>query len=374
MKKQLKLTSLLMSLFFLFLVSCEDDNDIDETLPTEEAKDELRDADQNLSNEMSNMMASDAFTSMEFLMGLTESDPYNMEALKDLTLQATPEKFFKEPLFISSEPITTKVDEKQIDPTEDTGIYYFSFVEYTFILEDGEVDYLELNFPANETAFENEENNAALRIDDLEVDVFDNEEVLTFIVLSLSIDNETVLTLNYDVQFTQINDEPMPTSGTIDLDLPPYNFLMTFTASETDASISMSWTTEDKTLTSADLHLEGNLYEDETPEKVEGNIIPNPIKYEGDAYPLAIEEHLESVDAGEEELDIDYLNDRLNIDVIHTERNKKLGHLEFYAAYDNAEPELYVIIVFEDEEWNYLEDIMPALAAMFDDMEGGADF
>ena len=373
MKKQLKLTSVLMSLFFLFLVSCEDDNDIDEMLSPDEAKDELQDVDQNLSYEMGNMMASDAFTSMEYMMDLLEGGT-DMKVLQEVTMQATPKNFFEGSVLKSAAPITTK----QIDVTKDLGIdkgiYYFCFDDDEFKLEDPDVDYWQFSFPANETAYGMGDNNAALRIDDFEVDVFDNEDVPTIIVLSLSIDNETVLTLDYDIQFTPINDEPMPTNGSIDLGVPPYDYFMTFTASETEASISMSWTTENTTLASAALDIEGNLYEDETPEKVEGNIIPNPIKYEGDAYPLAIEEHLESVDAGEEELDIDYLNDHFNIDVIHTERNKKLGHLEFYAAYDNAEPELYVIIVFEDEEWNYLEDIMPALAAMFDDMEGGADF
>lgn len=366
--KIFKLATLLsLSVLFLF-VSCEDD-DKTEMLPPEEAKKEIRNASQSLADQINQMMSAPAMQVFDYFFFLIDEDPFDFKNPVESSIFYSPNKMFfgNEELKFGSYALNFNT--KMFDPAEDKGVFEFDYDEQNFVLIDGDVDYLEIRFPASEDDFLNQNNNAVLRIDDIEIAVVDQEEIPLRLLMSLTVDEEELFMVDHNLEFDNNNE---PVNGSLYLVMHPYTYEVEFTRTGTTNDAVITSTASIKLngsiIMSYSLNAEGDMDKD-APDLIEGNILADLLKFEGVVYLLAIEEHFDKVEAEEVELDINYLNEKLDVEVIHTELDKTIGHLEFYHAGfvgDELVEDIDIIIVYKDGSWELLEDAMPELAEMFE--------
>ncbi len=359
MKKQIILATLISSFSLLLFMSCEDDNDND-LLSPEEAKTEIRNTDESIATHINDMQNSKAVLTMEFFSELVNERQIDLKSFAEATIKKTPKQFFTKPGYFSSSLIKShKADD--IDPTEDTGIYEYDFDKNEFVLIENYVDYLKFIFPADQEAFNKEENNAELRIDEFIVIKDNDDEIPIKIILKLTVDEEKLVSLDYNMQLGERYH--MPVSGSAELVMPPYNIEVALSGTEPDFESSMNWSIDNTTLANYYLELTVDL-EKETPELIDGNMQFVPIKFDGNVHALNIEEHIEDAENGNGDIDIDYLNEQLDIEVIHTDYNQVIGHLNFSVVFEEDEPVLLITIVYQDDSWEYINEAMPEIAAI----------
>ena len=352
------------ALFVVLFVSCEDDDKVT-TMPADEARQEIRDASKAISDEIEEMFTAPAVGVMDYFFYLVGEEPFDLKSFAKAGIEATPKNIIKNSEQFTFKHLELKTTKAEIDPIEDNGVYEYDFTQQGFVLENPDVNYLEFRFPADQIAYNNKQLNAVFRLEEILVAI-DNygDPIPTKIDFWLKVDEETILSLLLDIQ---LDNDYEPTSISLELFVSPYIIEMSFSGDfDTSFTSTMSMKVNGSTLMSYSVN--GTFVDGEdSPEQLSGYIQFTPIKFDGSVYPSAIENHFDQFEH-EADLNIDYLNDQLNIDVIQTEINGKIGHLEFFYGFMGNEPakELHIIIVYSDDSWDFIEDAMSELSEWFD--------
>ena len=354
---------LLPALLFFVMASCEL-LDTEKELTAEDAKMELRAAGNDIMNDMGEMMATPAMSSLMYLsnmMGIELEEMKSMPA--DGLAEGKQQSAFvrllgqqyttRQPLML---PGASRVmallhglsqDKSEMDMTQ--GVYHYNFSTDEFDLINGSVSYLELHFPADDEAYESQERNAKLRVNNLQIttvtyydedyEEYVEEEVPTRFDLTLTVDNEQVMTASYNASLNEIG---IPVSVSLSMDMPPYSMTLTHSGTNQSYTTKGLLKINSSNLLAIDMRTEYT-DDDEEVEKADGSIT---------VYPLSVKGNIRPSDISWCE-DIDCMNDNIDMDVFQTELDKKIGTLEFRMK--DGYPEL--AIVYEDDSHEFLADI-----------------
>lgn len=350
MKKQISLLTVFALLFSFTFITCKKDDDAPKGKYTaDEAKVELSSASQEVQTSMGEMMANPSMESLMFLMELLEMD-FDDDDWKS-SLKSAVANDQRPGLIAAKHYFVESLKDDEIDPIEG-GVYTFNFVTDEFDLTDPNVDYLMFLYPANQTAYMNQQNNAELKIEDLEIieiEITDEwgtytEEMLTSLKVTHKIDNQVVMSCTYSASF---NVEALPTSITFNMTMAPYSFTMTYSGSGVNYTSTLSFKQGNDVLMSYDLAFVYNSDMDDI-NFVEGYYQVTPIKFQGEIDVAAMENC--------DEYDVDCANGNLDVQVIQSETNKLIGDLEFRLYTDPTYGDQWVepVIVYADGSWEWL--------------------
>ncbi|MBE0663693.1 MAG: hypothetical protein IH597_14655 [Bacteroidales bacterium] len=339
MKTRISLFSVLLIFLSMSLITCKKDK---EELSAEDAKIEIRSASQTVQANMNEMMATPAMSSMIYL-----SELMNMEG----DWKSSAINMEKYNLAVFNKIIRDNLKDDEIDP-EEGGEYTFNFITEEFDLTDPSLSDLVLLFPADEEAMANEEINGSLKLEDIEfveIEYTDEwgtytEQVLTKVKATLKIDNLTVMTCTYNAT---LNSEGLPVATSITYTMDPYQLTLTQTGSGVNYTSTASLKKDGDVLLSYNLTIKYTADQDDI-EKLSGNFQLTPLRFEGEINGTGMNTC--------SELDVDCMNDHLDVEVIQTENNSIIGHIEFRLFYDTYWEESYPepVIVYSDGTYEWL--------------------
>jgi hypothetical protein len=359
MKNKIRLLTAFTIVLSLLFVTCKKDKD---EFSAEDAKVEIRSASQKIQANLSTMMTTPAMQSLDFLMGLMDFEDDWKSSLKSAAQDVETinlisiNKLLRENLHL-------KIDE--IDP-EDGGEYTYNFTTEQFDLTDETISYLLIIFPADDIAYANEQNNGSLKLENLvieEIEYTDEwdtyyEDVLTSVDATLTVDSQVAMTCSYRAT---LNNEGLPVSATFNMTMAPYQMTLTQTGSGVNYTSTASLKMGNDVLMSYNMNIKYTAQQDDV-DNVSGNFQITPLRFEGNIKAAAMDNCSEN--------DLNCMNNNLDVEVIHTEKNKIIGHLEFRMFYDSYWDEEYpeLVIVYSDGtyEWLYV-----ALGLEFEDLKRG---
>jgi len=371
MKKMINRSLLIMGLS-LVMLSCDllpFNLSKPKALEAEEAKVELRSANQTISGNMEDMLKAPGFSQLNYLMVIMNGGEKSSIVLSD---------------FYSQNITYTKVlnlfrgkhSFKSMNLNQEEGMY--GIFEYDFSLETFELvsessSVLQFTYPADEVAMSKKKNNAVLKIWNLEFDVIQSyteeynyqtgkyeeveteEEVPISAEATLTIDGSEEMSAEYSAAYSS---NGMPTKLEMELTSGDYSFKMSFTGSSTKYKVKGSQKMGSELLMGyeADIEYTADM---ETVKTLDGYYQVTPLKFEGKVNSNEIETYLIECEENETEPDLEYLNTQISVEVIQTEENALIGHLEFFMytdEYGNEEPLL--AIVYKDGTYDWMEDVM----------------
>jgi hypothetical protein len=366
MKLQI-ISKMLLMVFILFaLASCDKDKDKVEDLSADEAKVELRNATQQISNNMEQMMTTSTMQSLNFLSLLIDEDLY--------------EKSFKQMLQQPGKIHLGKVKQvflpagaKSVGEIEGFGYYEYDYNMDDFVLVESAEDMLKLVYPTDETAYNSQENNAELLVANIRTvtviftetywdDYYEQwitdtyeEEFPVSLDATQKVDGTTLMTASY---VSTLDETGAPTSFNMTMNMLPYSFTTSLTGTGIAYKTVLSFKENNTTLMSHDLSLEYTTNM-ESVNKVSGNYMVDPLKLEGYMNYDAIDTHM--INAEETgNYDLNYLNGQMDLVLIHTGQNAKLGNVQFVMFTDLEYGESYPLlaVVYADGTSEWLENIL----------------
>ena len=361
MKSLLKNPIILFIAVLLLPVACSKDKE-EKELSAEEAKVELRAASQEMTMTATKAMETPAVSTMMFFMELTGFDDFDMEFKSMLADPGNYRLSEINQLLRDNELPLKKLQNKSfLEDPQNTGIYTYNFQTQEFDLASTSVNYLEVNFPADETAFAQGKNNAALTISNIEFETVTysdswgtwEEEVLTRMNILLLVDFAQVLTCDYSAIF---NSKGAPTSMNLNIGMAPYEFTMTLTGSGVNYNSTIMFTENSTVIFNSSLDLKYNSDMDEI-DHISGFVHVPPLRFDGSVNNAMIEECDENIAC---------MNQYFDVTVKHTKLNRVLGHLEFRTYDDPYWDEQYamLVVIYQDDSWEFLHEIFELFADM----------
>lgn len=351
----------------LVMPACEKKKeDTTKELTPDQAKVELRDASQEITTNMDNMMSTSAMESVQFLMQIMGNQSFK-STLKTLA-------------FESGKLNLAKV-KQAFTPTahRDDGVGQFGIYAYNFSIDDFELvessaNSLVLRYPANETAYNNQQNNAELAANNLTYTTITYEDtywddytqtwvtetyedyVPTNVNMNLKIDNQTAAQGNYSAT---LSDAGIPTAVSLGMAVSPYQFQATLSGGGTNFVAGFSFKNNDVELMALNWNLVYTA-DMENVQTVNGYYLAMPLRIEGSANFAAIDAHIAQVEENGGNYDLAFLNSQINMQLIHVVLNAKIGDIMFKMYtdpdYGDTYPELAV--VYGDGTFEWLSDIM----------------
>jgi hypothetical protein len=326
--KQNQKKSITMKMKFLFffiaiiamLVSCNKDKEEEvKNLTPTEAKVELRNASEQISTEMTDMMNMPAFVSMDFMMQLMDNEGWkstihslifnngktHLHAIKDALRPAT----------------------RSANEIGDYGVYEFNFLIDAFEMVESSTTMLKFIYPSDEAAYAAQQNDAEFVADNLQylTITYDEtywdewsqtwitetyEEILpTSANVNLKIDGATVLTATYSATY---NENGNPQSISANITSAPYSFVMSMSGSGLAYSTMLSFKENTTELMGYDLDV---IYTSDMSdvEKVTGYYIAAPLKIDGWMNYFAINNHMTDIEENGGNFDLAFLNSQLSM-------------------------------------------------------------
>jgi hypothetical protein len=354
--------------FALTFTACNKDDKKETELKAEDAKIELRNASQKITNDMTLMMETPPMKSLNFLSTLMEMEGLK-QSLGNLLIQPGKHHLaeFKD-LYRND-----AAGNKSNLAIGDFGTYQFNYSIDDFELVEASENMLKLLYPADEIAYGNQQNNAELLISNIQTitieyteTYFDEwsgtwvtetyEETLpTNANLNQKIDGTTQMSGSYSASFTEAG---RPTSMNAQLSMAPYDFQMSLTGSGTKYNSGLSFKNNNITLMGYDAEITyaSNM---EDVEKISGNYLADPLKIEGFANVSAIDNHISQ---GEESgnFDLDFLNSQLDLELIQTGLNAVIGQIEFRMFTDPYDNTIYPVlaVIYSDGTYEWIDSIL----------------
>ncbi len=349
MRRTLKIFTTLTIVSSLFLLSCnKDSSNQGGTISADDAKTEIRASSQKIQENVGVVMSQPASMSLMFLADLMDIEDDWKSNLKSAVQSDDKYNLAATSKFIRENIVLKIYDD--FDPM-DGGDLYFNFDTEDFDIENQGADHLSVNYPADENAYANRQNNARLTMDNMEFVIIEYtddwgtyEEVIpTGVDLTHQIDNQVVMTMDYT---STINNEGMPTSMGMNMTMQPYQLSMTESGDGTNFNSTMSFRENNSVLVSYDLTARYSGQEDEV-EQVSGSFQATPLLFEGNINVLAMENCQYD--------DINCLNANFNVSIFQSSNNAKIGDLEFrmYSdpQWDEEWPEIAVVYADGSHEW-----------------------
>lgn len=371
MKRKLLFYSLVLLLSSSLLASCDllqSDKKPTKELTAEEAKVEIRAANQELTAQIDQMIATPAIGSLNHLMTLSmdmKSSKVSKSAMlvTKLTYSSALNQFRN-----GLKPLkSVKLDD---DDDEYYGIFEFNFDydEMEMVAESSTM--LQMNYPADEVAYANKQNNAQMTISNLKfqevksyyedydyntdswIEVESTELVPVSANVIIKIDGKTELEASYAASYTA---DGLPLSMNSSMETSEYKMTMSFSGSSTKYNTKMSYKLGKEEIMAYDLDVTYSSNQEDV-EHIKGYYLFAPLKIDGEIYPAALETHTDENDTP----NLTYMNSQMDIDMIHLEKNAIIGHLEFFMYYDAEWEETSPMpaIVYTDGTYEWLTDVM----------------
>ncbi|MDO8896003.1 MAG: hypothetical protein Q7V19_00020 [Bacteroidales bacterium] len=368
----MKKTKLLKVLFFLALmvtfVACNKDKKKESELSAADAKVELRNATQKITNDMSLVMETPAMKSLNFLSSMMEMG--DMKKIVGDLMILPGRRHLGEFKDLFRKDVSGNKKNLAID---DFGTYQFNFNIDDFELIQASENMLKLIYPADETAYANQQNNAELTISNIQMITIEytetywdewagvwvtetyEETIPTNANLEHKISGTTQMSGSYTASYTAAG---RPTTMNAQLTMAPYQFQMSLTGSGTKYKSGLSFKNNNITMMGYDAEItySSNM---EDVEKVSGNCIVDPLKIQGFANAAAIDNHMMQ---GEENgnFDLGFLNSQIDLELIQVGLNAIIGNLEFKMFTDPYDNSKYPVlaIVYSDGSFEWLDSIL----------------
>lgn len=366
MKSQIISKMFLMVFVVLALVSCDKDKDEVKDLTADEAKVELRNATQQISNNMEQMMTTPAMQSLNFLSVLMGEEGYKT-SFKQMLQQ--PGKLH----LAKVKQVFLPAGTKSVGEIEGFGYYEYDYDMDDFVLVEAAEDMLKLAYPADETAYNGQQNNAELTVSNIETvtivytetywdDFYEQwvtetyeEEFPVKLDATQKVDGTTLMSASY---VSTLDETGAPTSFNITMNMLPYSFTASLTGTGNNYKTVLSFKENNATLMGYDLTLEYTS-DMESVNKLSGNYIIDPLKLEGYMNYDAIDTHM--INAEETgNYDLNYLNGQMELELIHMGQNAKLGDVKFVMYTDPEYGESFpsLAVVYADGTYEWLESIL----------------
>lgn len=345
------------------------------TLTTDEAKVEIRSANQELISMKESMTESPGISSLMYLsdlMGLNEdvdmkSAHFNQRMFKQRITYSSVYNLFRKQYALKSAPIDDEDDMM-------LGVLEYNFETQSFDLIEDSEDMLQIYYPADDMAMAGQSNNAILTISDYQytevrsteeeydymsgeyVEVETTETVPVKAKISLSIDNAEKVSGDYQASY---NADGLPLSLSSNLESPEYVIKLDYKSkgSGYEASGSMKENGE-IVMEFEDLVVYNS--DKTSASTIEGYLQSGPLKFNGTINAENIDTYTQSTDESGAEPDLDYMNQQIAVDVLLVDGSSKIGHLAYFmkydSSYDSSSPEL--AIVYEDGTYDWLTDVL----------------
>lgn len=364
-------TRLLATLMILLAVSffsgCDKEEKTKE-ITANEAKTELRNASQTISAEMAEMMETPAMVSLDFLSQLMDNGDWK-NSVRNLAFNSGKLHLAKVKAAFHKQPADRGTSE-----LGDFGVYQYNYMLYDFELVESSSNKLQLFFPADEVAYNMQQNNAELLLDNLAYKTITYSETYfdvesqswitdTFEELipinanvSLKIDGTGRITMNYTATYS---DSGFPTAMNVVLNMASYEFQTGMSGSGTNYTTTLSLRQGDNLLMAYDWTLNYSADLSEVV-KATGSQTVTPLKIQGWINMAAIENHIAGVEENGGDYDLAFLNNQLDMELLHTGLNAKIGDLEFRMYTDPEYNETYpeIAVVYSDGSYEWLETIL----------------
>jgi len=328
----------------LIIISCKKDTTEDDIMTAEKAKVEIRSANQQITNEWNILMETPGANTLQYLSNLT-SDRTLKATIETVRVKLKNFNHYKiNDIFLNANSLRST----QIDFLNNPGTYQFNYQLNDFELIQPSTTMLQLIFPANEQSFYNQQLNADLIVDNLEV----TDSVPTMADPSLKIDLVEVLSGSYNSTLTS---NGVPTSLSASLLMAPYQFQMSFSESGVNYSSTLSLKLNNQEIMGYNLALKYTP-DMENVEKLTVSYLIPPLRFEGWFNVQAMQLEMEDTT---KTLDITYLNSQMSGVVFQTVLDAQLGNLVFmlYTDPDNGDQSAQIAIVYEDGSWEWISDI-----------------
>lgn len=348
---------LLPALLVIMMASC-DLLDKKKDLTAEEAKMEIRAAGEDIMYTMEEMMESPAMSSllflselmdMDFELDIRKSEPTRKQSslVRLLSHNAKGGQVMMLPGTSRVMNTVRAINTRKSSQNEENGVYHYNFTTKEFDLVNDNVNYIELHFPADEQAYDSRQRNARLRLSNLEieeVEVYDEywdeyyvEEVPVSVDATLWLNNQVAMELSYRAQ---VNENALPVSVSLSMDMPPYTMSLTQSGSNRDYTTRASLKRNNTNILNIDMRLRYTADLEEV-EKADGSLKVHPLEIKGEIKPAAME-LCETLSC---------MNNNVKLEMFQTELNKKIGKVEF-REYDG---DFELAIVYEDGSFEFLE-------------------
>lgn len=385
MKKELKRAFAILLLFSLTMLSCDliPENLLPEkwfskkggtTLTTDEAKVEMRSANQDLTAQKEDISESRGFSALLYLMELMEvEDDYEMKSAELNT------SLFKKGLSYTNvfNFFREKNSLKSVQVLEDEGmygVYEYNFSTSEFDLIEKSTTKLQYIYPCDDAALHSKNNNTDLLINNLKFtevtsyeDVYDystdsyvKEETTESLPIeakvTLKVDGKVELTANFNASYS---DGGMPVSMECDMESGDYSMTAVQKEKTSGSNAKIKFLNDGKTLIDCDVDITYNS-DKSAVKKYDGYAIVTPLKFEGSVNVEAIETYTDEYQESGSEPDLDYLNKQVDVEVFQYEDNAKIGYLAYYMFYDAEEGEEVpaLAIVYEDGTYEWLDEVI----------------
>lgn len=363
------LAGFLLVATMIFSPGCEKDkDDKPKEITATEAKTELRNASQSINTDMTEMMDTPAMVSLDFLATLMDNGDWKSN-LKNLAFNSG-----KLHLSKVKSAFRKNVADRGVNEVGDYGVYQFNFAIDDFELVQNSTTKLEIIFPADETAYYAQQNNAELLVDNLtyKTITYDEtywddweqmwitetyEEVIPLSAsVSLKIDGISLLSMTYTATY---DDSGFPTSMTANMTMAPYEFTTSFSGSGTNFTTILTFKENGNVVMTYDVAL---VYTSdmEGVEKLTGSYTVSPLKVQGWINVAAIENHMDEVDENGGTYNLDFLNSQLDMELVHEDLNAKIGDIEFRMFTDPEYNETYPVlaIIYSDGTYEWMDTIV----------------
>ncbi|MGL1884993.1 MAG: hypothetical protein OCD76_00650 [Reichenbachiella sp.] len=331
----MKKLSIIMLSMTLFIVSCSEEDE--STLSTEDARATMISVSQNIESDIVDMIESDGVESLSSLQDIFDIVSYD-ESLRSTqggrnAVQNTVKEIIKiRNVFAPKQ--RTQYGEVTI---ESIGVYAWDADLQQFELLDAEVNYLELQYPAEGSTT----NNAVLTVNEFATEELDGTLNLTSVNADLVLDDVLVVSVDLDLD---IDSEGMIQQANLDLFVAPFDYHLELKDDlPLESSIAASINKDDLLIMSVDLTMG---YTDV--EKFDVNIIEGEVNYREIGIIGGIDMTGLDFDS-EEEIDV---ND--HVDLMLMINGEKLGDIVVKETPD----EIDLLVVYNDGTSESLLDLM----------------
>lgn len=373
-------------LFAVFFVSCEllpeglrpenwlPDLEEEKVLTAEDAKVEIRSANQDLTVKRENMLQTKGFSALMYFSELMESeDAYAMKSA-DFSASWYKKGFSYSNVFNYFRGKNAMKSAKVVEEEGMYGYFAYNFSSGTFDLVSESSNTLEFLYPADDAAKYSQQNNAQMTITNLQFieivsyeDVYDyntgtyvqeetTEQVPVNADVVLKIDNSTALTADYQASYSN---DGMPLTMDCSMDSEGYKLKVEEREKTLAYTAKVSMVYEGETLIDSNLDVTYNA--DKSAVKTyKGYSIMSPLKFEGTVNAEAIEKYTDEYEDAGTEPDLTYMNSQIDVDVFLYEDNAKIGYLAYYMYYDAEYGENIptLAIVYDDGTYEWLDEVM----------------
>lgn len=362
--KTLARLSLLFATLMLIMVSCDKDKKPTE-LSTEQAKVEIRNASQAVQTNMQAVMETPAAQALSYMSELM--DGKNASASLRRHLEKPGRLHLGKVMDAFRDPSVNQIFSSGKVEGE-YGIYAYNFSTQTFDLVQSSTTKLEYRYPADDAARAQMQNNAVLTIDNLVYKIItydtkasrgikEQEAVPVKANVTLKVNNTTQMTANYESTLT---DSGTPTAVSASCSMGDYSMSMSMSGSGTNYNTKESFKKGNDELMGHDLKITYTSNKEEG-EKMNGYYMVKPLKFDGQVFPKAIDDHITQVEqSGGTNYDFNLLNSKIDVSVIQTEINGLIGKLQFklYTDPDDGSKYPNLALVYQDGTYEWLEVIL----------------